>query len=83
MEMGFSSTEPFLRAEEVLDIIKNVCGDNMIVGLQQDAHEFLIKLLENLIDTWTQKEVENKHGKVCKNEDCNSISRLFKGTMHS
>jgi len=49
-----------LRAEEILDIIKNVSNGNMIVGLQQDAHEFLVLLLENLISTWPKKNFISK-----------------------
>lgn len=70
------------RAEEVLDIIKNVCGDSMTVGMQEDAHEFLIKLLEDLVETWSKKNITgNSSG--WDETDCNDISVIFKGTLSS
>lgn len=55
----------------------------MIVGLQQDAHEFLVKLLDSLIHTWSKKGIKPKNGKVCKHNECNDVSKIFKGTMVS
>ena len=55
----------------------------MTVGMQEDAHEFLIKLLESLIHTWSQKGIKLKSELKCDHNDCNDISRIFKGTMIS
>jgi ubiquitin carboxyl-terminal hydrolase 36/42 len=83
MKDGFTSTSDFLRSEEVLDIIKNVWGDSMMVGMQQDAHEFLVKLIENFSHTWSAKNIKPKTNIKWDHSDCNDISKIFKGTMVS
>lgn len=80
---GFTSDEQFLRAEEVLDIIKNVWGGSMTVGMQQDAHEFFLLLLDNLIQTWHKKCPTEKSKDKCPHPDCNELSQVFKGVMKS
>lgn len=55
----------------------------MTVGLQHDAHEFLIKLLESVIETWGQKGIGSKNNMIWSNDDWNDISRIFKGVMKS
>lgn len=83
MKDGFTSNSEFLRAEEVLDIIKNVWGDTMMVGMQHDAHEFLVKLIENFSHTWSSKNIKSKTKIKCQHSDWNDISKIFKGTMVS
>lgn len=51
--------------------------------MQEDAHEFLVKILENLISTWSKKGIKPKRATSCKHSDCNDISKMFKGIMVS
>lgn len=55
----------------------------MIVGMQEDAHEFLVKLRESLIHTWSKKSIKLDRKSTCKHNDCNDISKIFKGTVIS
>lgn len=77
MKDGFTSNSEFLRAEEVLDIIKNVWGDTMMVGMQHDAHEFLVKLIENFSHTWSSKNIKPKTNIKCQHSDWNDLSKIF------
>jgi len=41
----------------------------MTVGMQEDAHEFLIKLLESLIHTWSLKGIKLNNYSSCEHND--------------
>lgn len=53
----------------------------MIVGMQQDAHEFLLKLIENLVQTWSKKTPKGKPKHGWRHYDCNELGKVFKGTL--
>ena len=43
------SEEKYISPTPLIEILRNVCADVLHLGKQEDAHEFLIMFLEDLI----------------------------------